>query len=787
MREVPLATSTYDTLTERNSPLPLDSPFIRQTKDRIRDIVAQITKVSQSAIEPSDFWNFALPCILEAMGGDGAGIWAWRPNEGWILVAHSRLAKQLLDDDTVNSEMGQSDTGQSDTTARFELNDASFDRLDGIEKQLSAALVSSSSLSSTDFASRLPDEVEPSSESSIPSRQPSETHLQLLNEVRKERQPVLISPQSAIPLPGRPANPTECLLMMVPLPIALDGGELWLELLQQPSGGPASQRGYLRFAAQMADILAEYLRSFRLRTLERDQEFMRRSYETIDLAASAPDTDRGLSNLISDIRNASDAEHAILFRRRGGRHRWRVAAIAGLPKVDRRADGVHLLEESAPHLDMQLKNGPALHRDYAGIGSDEEPANPPEFERWRGTFTITRLLWIKPLLVNVSTTTSCATLLDEILAPREVSSNENSDLRAHDTAILLTWSGRGIPPVRCVEQSALTLKLGLSILRPRWWQHHVIDDARLHPSQSGVGSSRKWFAAIMFALIATAIMAIPVPMQIESTATLRPSKGTELFASADGVIEEVLVKHGQSVNAGDPLVRIDSPKLRADYDEAKVKLEKSIEKLEELRQSLLNNRALTKAERDSIALEFDALQKIQQIETNALTRFEREIERLTIRAKSAGIVETWRVEESLDRRPVRMGQWLFSIRQHDSEWELQAAIPERYLQELRKASGDITTSTIARMTSLPTKQLRLRLSDPITWRPIASRTPSVNDSLDDRQYLVRLTLEDSLPASVAVTGASARVAITTGNGPLVWALSKDFIEDIGVRTAMWLQ
>ena len=77
MREVPLSTSTYDTLTERMSPLPLDSPFVQQTKDRIREIVAQITKMSQSVIEPSDFWDFALPRILEAMGGDGAAVWEW--------------------------------------------------------------------------------------------------------------------------------------------------------------------------------------------------------------------------------------------------------------------------------------------------------------------------------------------------------------------------------------------------------------------------------------------------------------------------------------------------------------------------------------------------------------------------------------------------------------------------------------------------------------------------------------------------------------------------------------
>jgi hypothetical protein len=776
MREVPLSTSTYDTLTERMSPLPLDSPFVQQTKDRIREIVAQITKMSQSVIEPSDFWDFALPRILEAMGGDGAAVWAWQPNQGWSLVANTRMPGQLFDVDMLAADrINEGEDAQS-----------SFDRIEGIEKQLSAALLESESPNSVDLATRASNAGIQSFQSWIPARLPSETHLLLLDEVRKEHQPVLIPPQSASLVKGRPANPTESLLMLVPFPIALDGGQLWLELLQKPSGGPSSQRGYLRFAAQMADVLAEYLRSYRLRTLERDQEFMRRSYATIELAASAPDIDRGLSKLVSEIRNTADAEHAILFRRNGGRQRWRVTAIAGLTKVDRRADGVHLLEDSAPHLDLQLKHGASLHRDYTRIDQQQEASLPPEMQRWKETFSVTRWMWIKPLLVDVSNTSGTSTLLETVVQPRGVALAENTEPRAHDTAILLTWSGQGIPPVRCVEQSALTLKLGLSILRPRWWQSHVMRDARLYSAPTVAGTSRKWVAAVLLSLMVAAVMAIPIPIQIESTATLRPSKASEMFASADGTIQEVFVEDGQFVQKGAPLLSIDSPRLLNAHDEAKLNLEKLESEWKKQNKQLLNDRELTKSERDAIELKIEVLAKDIQDHATSVKRRKREIEELTVRAPASGTIEARQVQDYL-KQPVPMGKWLLSIREEESQWELEAKIPERYLQELRNASQNESTSAIARMTALPTQPLRLRVSDPITWRPVETGVPSTTGTLDNREYRVRFALEDPLPTTVASTGASARIAITTGRGPLIWALSKDFIEDISARTAMWLR
>ena len=776
MREVPFSTSTYDTLTERMSPLPLDSPFVQQTKDRIREIVGQITKMSRSVIEPSDFWDFALPRILEAMGGDGAAIWAWQPNQGWILVASIQMPGQLF----------EVDSRGADGSNHAEATHSSFDRLEGIEKQLSAALLESESLNSVDLATRAPNAGNQSFQSWNPASLPSETHLLLLDEVRKEHQPVLIPPQSASFVKGRPANPTESLLMLVPFPMALDGGQLWLELLQKPSGGPSSQRGYLRFAAQMADVLAEYLRSYRLRTLERDQEFMRRSYATIELAASAPDIDRGLSKLVSEIRNTADAEHAILFRRNGGRQRWRVTAIAGLTKVDRRADGVHLLEDSAPHLDLQLNHGAALHRDYARVDSQTEISLPAEMQRWKETFSITRWMWIKPLLVDVSNTSGTSTLLETVLQPRGVALAESTEPRAHDTAILLTWSGQGIPPVRCVEQSALTLKLGLSILRPRWWQSHVMRDSRLYSAPTVTGTSRRWFAAVLLSLMVAAVMAIPVPIQIESTATLRPSKGSEIFASSEGTIQKVFVKDGQFVRAGEPLLCIDSPELRADHEQGIANDLRSKQRLSELSRRLHRDQSLTSSERDSIEYEHETLQKIQKLDENRIALLQQQIDGLTISAPVSGIVECQQIQGYL-ATPVPMGKWLLSIREQDSQWELEAKIQERYLRELRNSLNNESTSAIARMTALPTQPLRIHVRDPITWRPVETRLPSATGTLENREYRVRFAMEDSLPTTVASTGASARIAITTGRGPLIWALSKDFIEDISARTAMWLR
>ena len=175
------------------------------------------------------------------MGADGIAIWAWRENNGWNLVQARGLATELT-----RSTGALSGSDESDSTPA-----TLFDDLDQIERQLTHA--SDSAEESVTRASVI---------------LPSSSHDRLLTEARSERQPVLIPPRDATINTQRAPNPTSQIVMLVPIAVPMNDGELWLEIFQHPSGGPASQRGYLRFAAQMADMIAEFLKTFRMKILE---------------------------------------------------------------------------------------------------------------------------------------------------------------------------------------------------------------------------------------------------------------------------------------------------------------------------------------------------------------------------------------------------------------------------------------------------------------------------------------------------------------------------------------
>ncbi len=88
-------TGALDSLSDRRNPIALDSPFVQQTKDKIRELVAEIAHFSQKPIRPAEFFQYAFPRILTAMGADGIAVWAWRDGKTWNLVQARGLATEL--------------------------------------------------------------------------------------------------------------------------------------------------------------------------------------------------------------------------------------------------------------------------------------------------------------------------------------------------------------------------------------------------------------------------------------------------------------------------------------------------------------------------------------------------------------------------------------------------------------------------------------------------------------------------------------------------------------------
>lgn len=735
--------SEGDTFVDRRSPLQLDNAFVQKTKDQIRTVVETIATLAHSSMEPHHYVQSTLPKIVNAMGAAGAALWQQLPDHSWCLLGSFNLPPILLQNQNEKNE------AEADADAENELS--SFERLDFLESQLTETA-----------RSNLASELQSSTDQ---WQHPSETHLSILNAVASERQPILIPPCEALLNRNRPANPTSELLIYAPLMLSKEMGSYWLQVVQSPSGGPASQRGYLRFAAQMADLMSDFFRSHRLRVFERDREYLSLAEHVMHELAGGLNAKQGIEKLMRTIRQHAHAEHAFLLRRESYVGRWKVVGAAGLIDIDRRAEGISLIERASSSIQSSLRNGGSL---VASELPNEVDARDPDLNGLLNTFAVSELEWIKPLNQD----------------------GEHTRSSKLDVAVLLTWSGMDRPPTRCSEQTALISRLGLSTLQIHWWKSALIASRpgyryALNPLNPATWPrAAKWIAAL---LILSAIMAIPVPIQLHATAVLVPLTQQHVLAPLEATVEDVLVEHGQEVKLGDPLLQLRSPSLSAELEQATAQQARNAQRLQDIDGRLLRETTLSTSQRDELEGERKSILSVQETESKQLTLLRSQLASLSVLSSMDGVVSTWNVHDTLKDRPLRMGQWLLTIQESESLWILEAALPEKDANEFRLAMEKDQAPVLATLTSYPQVQLPVRIRQS-TMPRIDSRHKG-ESMVDPNRAVLRMRFEidtDRLPEDVAVAGATARISIPIGRGPLIWAFGKDFAYQVWSRIQLWI-
>jgi multidrug efflux pump subunit AcrA (membrane-fusion protein) len=734
-----------DTLVDRRSPLPLDNSFVQQTKDQIRSIVETIAVLANSPIEPQAFVAAALPKIVQAMGGKGAGLWQRLPNATWRLLGTHQLPDALIARGNLATTTGHELTANN--------SQSSFDTLDFLENEIRSAEETA---------------YQANNQANNEARrdQPSELHLAVLNAVAREKQPILIPPGNVALSRDRPVNPIDDLLMFAPLPISNEYGEFWLQVVQAPSGGPSSQRGYLRFVAQMADLLSDHFRSYRLRVFERDRNYLSIAEHTMnDLSVGLPPA-LGLSRLMTILREHANSEHAFLLRKDTYYGRWRVVAAAGLVEIDRRADGIEQIELASKCFETQLPGGGSMLSEQL-----DEPVDSrdPDLTGLMQMFAVSELLWAKPLQMH---------------------SISDSRKRRQDVALLLTWSGLDRAPARCLEQSSLIARLGLSALQLPWWkaclvaskQYRPSIGVRLHPSSWP--RSARWLIAI--GLLAC-LLAIPVPIRLHATAVLVPKVQQHVYCPLDAIVEKVFVEHGQSVSVGTPLLRLQSPTLNAEYEQSAAQQLRNSQRILDITAKLLRETSLSPAQRDELEGERQALKDVQEVEQIKLNRLQHQMDSLLIVAELDGVIATWNIQDNLRNRPLRTGQWLLSLHEAGSKWTLEASLPESDAFEFRQAMQTEQELPVATLTGTPQKPIRVHyIPDNLTRIDNGAINPS-QGATPDAVLRLRFDVDPAdLSEGKTVPGATARISIPNGRGPLIWALSKDFVRKLWTQVQLWV-
>lgn len=735
---------------DRRSPLPLDSAVVQQTKDRIRQWVDEIQSATARTIEPIEFLRFAMPRILQAMGAEGIGIWAWTLAQEWRLVEAFQLPTSLLaSHDSIASHVD-----------RIEEPASALVDLDQLESRLASAL-------------------SPFEEESIASQRctsnllhPSHEHKLLLDEVRKEKQPVLIPPREVLISSSRPRSPVGSLLLMSPIATQAEDGELWLEIVQPPSGGPASQRGYLRFASQMSELIAGYFKQHRTRLLEQERRYLASTRELLDSFSSQPRSSLALA--LQSIQEEELAEHVILMRRQ--RKAWRVVSLAGVDRLDRRSDAIRETENVAAAVDRKSAGMPLLD-----VGTEKLAAD----SQWRQSLGVARYAWLKPFALDTQRVSDGGSTIQYLLGTSQSSQESESIKSDFGVALLITWPPGVLPQRDYAQRASLTLKLLAKVPGAANPLRDVYGVGRLEWIRSIMRTRAVALAGLL--LIMLGVLAVPVPIQIETTATLVPQSVQEVFSPEEGVVAEVFIKHGQRVRAGDICLQLSSPKLLAEKDQSLAAHAKTEQRQREVNDRLLRDRSLTPQQRDALESERIALEEIFALELSTLALIDSQCKSLAVAAPRDGIVETWDIESNLRDRPLHLGQWLFTIRDESGGWMFETDIPEHKLEELSRSSSG-NPRAFARLLASPQAAIPLELDRSVPWR--TKRPASESDrAAPKRESLVSIKLKPTLPlpADLAMTGAGARVAIETGRGPLGWALVKDFVQDLIYRMKMWIQ
>jgi len=192
------------------------------------------------------------------------------------------------------------------------------------------------------------------------------------------------------------------------------------------------------------------------------------------------------------------------------------------------------------------------------------------------------------------------------------------------------------------------------------------------------------------AAVTAALIFTPKGYWVEAKGRLMPSGRMQVFATWDGTVTEILVESGSQVKKGDPVVVLRNDELRSKLASARSQL-KEQEQLRAALQAELSatQRTGTQAEVNRLrgkiaqaAIQIKAAQELIEI-------LQGEVDQLTVRAPTDGVVATFQVKQLLQDRPVHRGEALLEIMNPRQPWRLELDLPEYRLGHVIRAQEEL--------------------------------------------------------------------------------------------------
>ncbi len=591
-----------------------------------------------------------------------------------------------------------------------------------------------------------------------PAAEDAVRHVQLLGQIIQTGEPRLVAPQSGTG-DGGAGNPTNYLLVLSPMK-SENHVEGILEVFQRPDVQPASQRGYLQFVVQMCELAGDWLRGQKLRQYSDRQSlwvkadrFSRLIHESL----SPRDTAYHIANEGRQLIGCDRLSVAILKGRK-----CKVEAVSGQDLLDPRSDIVSTLGHLATV--VVAADEPLW---YSGSTEDL----PKQIERALDDY------------LEVAHSKSVA-----VLPLRKLRVSPMRDNTDRDQQDPLDDSGPKGEVIGALIIEQIESNIPRETIAPRVdlvYQHssralsNALEHDRLFlmPVWRAIGNAtwvlrartlpKTLFVAAVVLIALGVLLFVPKDFTIEGKGELVPVNRQDVFCDVPGVVEKVLVKHGQAVEKGEPLLELRNTDLEVQLQDISGKLNTTIQTL--LATRLARQKAREQGdlvETNRLAGQILQLEQQRESYTNQFNLLQARKERLVVRSPMKGEITTWQTKELLLNRPVTEGQVLLTVADPDSPWKCEVYMKENRMGHIMRAWKE------AQEQNKPLEVTYILATAPDTYRHGVVREIHQVAHMRDQEHVVRIDvdLKEPVEDKFRRSGAEVRADIHAGRRPIGYVL-----------------
>lgn len=597
------------------------------------------------------------------------------------------------------------------------------------------------------------------------------THEKLLQEIAGSGVPTVVPSTPDAIDPNLPSNPSGFPVAVVPIADLAESdptdpgksGRFVLEVFLESDAGVATQRGYLRFVTQMADLASEFLRSHEMRLSrrrERLQSQLMESLNQLHQSATAAAVAAAIVDGTAEWFGVSRASLIVL-----GEGRPRLLAVSHVESIDHRGQGSRQLIDQMKSLEFPA--GACL---ITALTEDAtQSAGGPRDAVLHG-YAATR------------------DARDRLRLYLQDGSRRQPD--ALMQSVLEDWSRQSLAilATRLQLESIPLAKVYLAV---------TLKIVSVSPSRL-----RRWVTTLG-ALAAFSLIAwIPTPLVVTMPATLRPEGTRVHYAPTDAVVETVEVKHGQLVQRGDVLMRLRDWALEEQMTTLIARRGVISQRLTRSIASLVEGPGLGPSPIPSrTSLSDDDLVQQQRLLEEEIAGLDEQIalaeearDRLTIRAQLTGRIDGWQTELTASGRPVRRGDSLLRIEPLEARWMADARIAQaRVGVVLERLEQDPQTIVKVATVAQPDRVYKATFARRQTVMGSGQADASPPDDLGGERALgielaIHLDAADSedVRSAMWTNGAPATVTIDCAKRPLMQVLFFDLEREWRRAWARWI-